>query len=60
MNPDGYFVLRSPTNNLRSGQRALSPDPGEAALTMLPITPRYKPGVCEPPPPHPIFLSSGM
>jgi hypothetical protein len=31
MNPEGYHILRCPTNNLWSGQRALSSDPKEAA-----------------------------
>lgn len=31
MKPDGYYVLRSPTNNVWSGQRGLDPDVAKAA-----------------------------
>lgn len=30
LNPEGYFVLRSPTNNVWSGQRGLDPDASKA------------------------------
>ena len=34
MKPDGYYVFRSPTNNIWSGQRALDSDPAKAKALM--------------------------
>jgi hypothetical protein len=34
MNPEGYFVFRSPTNNIWSGQRGLDADPAKAKAAL--------------------------
>jgi hypothetical protein len=48
MNPEGYFVVRSPTVNLWFGHRALDPDPNKAkataaALSIYPYSQRKSP-----------------
>ena len=34
MKPEGYYVFRSPTNNIWSGQRGLDPDKAKAAALL--------------------------
>ncbi|MGH6677528.1 MAG: DUF1254 domain-containing protein, partial [Bradyrhizobium sp.] len=34
---DGYYVIRSPTNNIWSGQRGLDPDPAKAAALLCQV-----------------------
>lgn len=53
MKPDGYFVFRSPTNNIWSGQRGLDADPAKAraalaGMNIYPYSQRQNP----PPPKH--------
>lgn len=53
LNPEGYFVFRSPTNNIWSGQRGLDADPAKAkaALAGMNIYP-YADRANPPPPKH--------